>query len=111
MSKLGYTWTDPRGVYGSVTNVTSTTVSNDINPLRISQSYVSMSDLDSEVFKASIEDLINLWVTRFGNEWIDLVDIEKEPFFTLAYQRLRQMGELEQHYLTDRSRYVCRRPE
>ena len=106
-------WSDPRGIHGSIAVSSNTirSVGNDTNPLRISESYVSMADLNSEVFKASIEDLLNLWVTRFGNEWTDLVEIEKDPFFTLAYQRLRQMGELEQHYLTDRSRYVCRRPE
>lgn len=72
---------------------------------------VSMKDLDSEVFKMSVEGLVNIWITRFGNEWIDLVDIEQEPFYALVYKRLRSLGELEQHYLTDRSRFVCRKPE
>ena len=68
-------------------------------------------ELDHEAYSTSIENLVNLWVTRFGNEWIDLTTIEDDDFFNLAYRRLKQMGELEVHYLTDRARYVCRRPE
>lgn len=72
---------------------------------------VSMADLNSEVFNAKIDDLINLWVTRYGNEWVDLIDIEQDEFYMRVYKRLRQLGQLEQHYLTDRSRFVCRKPE
>ena len=66
---------------------------------------------EHEAFKTPINTLLDLWLTRFGNEWIDLEDIEKDEFFGIAYKRLKQMGELEQHYLTDRARYVCRKPE
>lgn len=72
---------------------------------------VNMEDLKSEVFDAKIDDLINLWLTRYGNEWVDLVDIEQDEFYLRVYKRLRQTGQLEQHYLTDRSRFVCRKPE
>ena len=68
-------------------------------------------DLEHEAYNVSVENLINLWVTRWGNEWADLSEIEQDEFFRLAYRRLKQMGELETHYLTDRARYVCRRPE
>jgi hypothetical protein len=66
---------------------------------------------EHEAFKTPVATLLNLWLTRYGNEWIDLEDIEKDEFFAIAYKRLKQMGELEQHYLTDRARYVCRKPE
>lgn len=66
---------------------------------------------EHEAFNTSIATLLDLWVTRFGNEWVDLEDIENDAFFAIAYKRLKQMGELEQHYLTDRARYVCRKPE
>lgn len=72
---------------------------------------VNAKELNSEVFNAKIEDLVNLWQTRYGNEWVDLIDVEQEPFYLLVYKRLRQLGQLEQHYLTDRSRFVCRKPE
>ncbi len=100
---------------GCVPAVTSTSRANTINinnrPLRVSDNDITSEDLKLEVYNAKIEDLVNLWVARFGNEWVDLVDIERDNFFTHAYQRLRQLGQLEQHYLTDRSRFVCRKPE
>lgn len=68
-------------------------------------------ELEHEAYNVAVDALIDLWVTRYGNEWTDLSEIEGEDFFRLAYRRLKQMGELETHYLTDRARYVCRRPE
>lgn len=72
---------------------------------------INMADLTSEIFEAKIEDLLNLWVARFGNEWVDLDTLEADQTFTRIYKRLRQTGQLEQHYLTDRARFVCRKPE
>jgi hypothetical protein len=55
--------------------------------------------------------LLNLWLARFGNEWIDVMVLEDDQFYKLAYQRLKQLGEVEVHFLTDRARFVCRKPE
>ena len=54
--------------------------------------------------------LINLWVCRFGNDWVDTQDVAEDPFFVKVAQRLRAEGELEAHYLTDRARLMCRKP-
>lgn len=72
---------------------------------------INMADLTSEIFEAKVEDLLNLWVARFGNEWVDLDKLAEDQTFTRVYKRLRQTGQLEQHYLTDRARFVCRKPE
>ena len=72
---------------------------------------VTQKEIDSEVFSAKVETLVDLWQTRYGNEWVDLEEVEKEHFYALVYKRLRQLGQLEQHFLTDRSRFVCRKPE
>lgn len=82
-----------------------------LNKHGVTDSLIRSVDLEKDVFKASIETLINIWVTRFGNEWVDLETIDEDDFFINAYKRLKQLGHLEQHYLTDRSRYVCRKPE
>lgn len=71
---------------------------------------VTLMDLDSEAFKTPIDTLINLWVTRYGNEWVDLDKLMEDDFFSSAYKRLKALGQLETHYLTDRSRFVCRKP-
>ena len=77
----------------------------------VTDSVLTMVDLEKDVFKTPIDTLINLWVTRFGNEWVDLETIDEDDFFRNAYKRLKQLGHLEQHYLTDRAKYVCRKPE
>ena len=115
-------YTDPRAVHGSTVPVSNSSGNLGVGTSRagpfgatgqiITQTdRVSMQDLNSEVFNAKIDDLINLWVTRYGNEWVDLIDIEQDEFYLRVYKRLRQLGQLEQHYLTDRSRFVCRKPE
>lgn len=67
--------------------------------------------LDSDVFNLPVERLIDLWLAKYGNEWIDLVDLHDDNFYGLVYKRLKSLGELEVHYLTDRARYVCRKPK
>ena len=55
--------------------------------------------------------LIDLWVARFGHDWVDLQDVVEDQFYKAAYDRMRREGELEVHFLTDRSKYVCRNPK
>jgi hypothetical protein len=51
----------------------------------------------------------DLWDMRWGNDWVPLEAIEADAFFSEAYRAMREAGEIETHYLTDRARYVCRR--
>ncbi len=69
-----------------------------------------MEDLESLPFSTPIETLLNLWVARYGNEWVDVKDVLAEEFYGLTYKRLKAMGKLETHYLTNRARFVCRKP-
>jgi hypothetical protein len=68
-------------------------------------------DIEHDAFETPIATLIDLWVARFGNEWVDLETVDDDAFFSMAYRRLKQMSQLETHYLTDRARYVCRKPK
>jgi hypothetical protein len=77
-------------------------ISNDVE--------VNMEDLESLPFSTPIETLLNLWVARYGNEWVDVKDVLAEEFYGLTYKRLKSMGKLETHYLTNKSRFVCRKP-
>ena len=72
---------------------------------------VTEQDLESEVFNTPIEALVNLWQTRYGNNWVDLAEVMDDRFYARVFKRLRSMGMLESHYLTDRARFVCRKPE
>jgi len=67
--------------------------------------------LESEAFNVPVDSLVNIWVMRFGHDWVELERIEEDAFFSVAFKRLKQLGEVEVHFLTDRARYVCRMPE
>jgi len=71
---------------------------------------VNMEELDSLPFNTPIETLLNLWIARFGNDWVDVNDVLAEEFYGLTYKRLKAMGQLETHYLTNKSKFVCRKP-
>lgn len=58
---------------------------------------------------ASLDVMHDLWEARWGNDWVSLEAIEADAFFSEAYRAMREAGEIETHYLTDRARYVCRR--
>jgi len=90
-----------------------TTVSNDgtLRAKRVVESEITSAMLESEAFNIPVGRLIDVWVTRFGNRWIDLETLEGDEFFSHAFRRLKQLGEVEVHFLTDRARYVCRMPE
>ena len=75
------------------------------------QNATTSMELEHEAYETPVAMLIDLWVTRFGNEWVDLETIDNDEFFSKACKRLKQMGQLEMHYLTDRARYVCRKPK
>jgi hypothetical protein len=94
-------------------NVSQITVSNDgtLRAKRVVDSEITSAMLESEAFKIPIDRLVNLWIARFGNDWVPMESIEDEEFFRLAFNRLKQLGEVEVHFLTDRARYVCRMPE
>lgn len=102
-----------------VSNVTQTTALNSagtinaeslIAKLVVDSQIVSM-ELESEAFTVPVSRLIDLWLARFGNTWVDMTTLEEDVFFNNAFKRLKQLGEVEVHYLTDRARYVCRKPE
>lgn len=66
--------------------------------------------LENEVFGLPVARMIDLWVTKFSNDWVDIADLEDDQFWYYVYARLKSLGEVETHYLTDRARYVCRKP-
>ena len=94
-------------------NVSQTTASIDwtLRAKRVVESEITSAMLESEAFKIPIDRLINLWIARFGNDWVPMELIEDDDFFKLIFNRLKQLGEVEVHFLTDRARYVCRMPE
>lgn len=88
-----------------------TVVSSDNSWERHNVAHIRSDHLKHEVFDVPVDQLIDLWVCRFGNDWISLTEIAQDDFYKLAYTRLKQIGELEVHYLSDRAEYTCRVPK
>jgi len=68
-------------------------------------------ELTTAPFYMRIEALVNLWLAKYGNEWVDVQEVMYDNYYKYVYARLYGVGELEQHYLTDRSKFVCRKPD
>lgn len=94
--------------HGSLTTASSSGV---VRAKHFIDSEVTTAMLESDAFTIPVSRLIDVWVTRFGNKWIDIETLEGDAFFNSAFKRLKQLGEVEVHFLTDRARYVCRMPE
>lgn len=67
--------------------------------------------LQHEAFEVPLDTLQDMWLHKFGNAWVTIEELEDDVFFKIAAERLRSTGRLESHYLTDRARFVCRKPE
>lgn len=89
--------TNQGGPFGAST----ATVRNHTNSLELKE---------NEAYNTSTQTLCDLWLAKWGNEWVDLTAIHDDRFWQIACERLKQLGHIEQHYLTDRATYVCRKP-
>ena len=65
---------------------------------------------ENEAFNTDVQTLSDLWLAKWGNEWVDVQKIHDDRFWSIAFERLKQLGMIEQHYLTDRAMHVCRKP-
>jgi hypothetical protein len=72
---------------------------------------IRTEDLKGPPFDAPVATLLDLWINKYGHAWVDVDAVMQDPFYSLAYARLKALGEVEVHYLTDRAIYVCRKPE
>lgn len=96
----------------AVTSATLTALSSNGPFGQVITSDALRSDhLKHEAFEIPVDGMIDLWLARFGNDWVDLETVDEDTFWLMLYRRLKSLGELEIHYLTDRARYVCRKPK
>ena len=69
------------------------------------------ADIEQGAFAVPVDTLVDLWLLRFGHDWVKVLPLMRDEFFWDAHNRLVQLGHLEKHYLTDRATYVCRKPK
>jgi len=82
----------------------------EIRPFEVNPDMAMLEDASSP-YNIDPETLSNLWVVRFGKEWVgsDTVeDDEQVEFWRHAANRLRELGYLEMHTLASSYRVVLR---
>jgi hypothetical protein len=67
-------------------------------------------ELDHPAMVATVLELENLWLQRYSRDWQDSTVVLMDPFFRVAYARLKNLGRLEETYLADKNKAVCRLP-
>jgi hypothetical protein len=56
-----------------------------------------ITDLDHAVFKTDISVLVNLWLAKYGRDWVEKDKATEDEFFEFAMLRLKSTGRLEEH--------------
>ena len=84
----------------------------EIRPFEVNPDMAMLEDASSP-YNIDPETLSNLWVVRFGKEWVgseavEDMDAEENNWWRHAANRLRELGYLEMHTLASSYRVVLR---
>ena len=104
LHRYNFNYSDPRHVYAVGGGVIDTRYPTP-------HAIITEEMLQHEAFEVPLDTLQDMWLHKFGNTWVDVEALADDMFFKIAAERLRTTGRLESHYLTDRARFVCRKPE
>ena len=98
-------------------SVTAATLKNhgkpvEIRPFEVNPDMAMLEDASSP-YNIDPETLSNLWVVRFGKEWVgseavEDMDADQVDWWRHAANRLRELGYLEMHMLASSYRVVLR---
>jgi hypothetical protein len=65
-------------------------------------------DPKNPAWDASISTISDLWLAKFGNEWVSEDVLNNDTFFSIAATRLYKLNRLEKHNVPDRFHSVYR---
>jgi hypothetical protein len=65
-------------------------------------------DLRHEGMKAPLSALVDMWVVRWGSEWVDETEFKEDDFWRIALVRLTGANKLEKHNLANQYSSVYR---
>jgi hypothetical protein len=54
-------------------------------------------DPDNPAWSESISTIVDLWLAKFGDKWVDEKDLLHDTFFAIVATRLLQTNRLEKH--------------
>lgn len=67
-------------------------------------------DLEHPAYQMSVDTLVDMWLVKYGTDWVDADEVDKDPNYRMMMHRLHQLGKLEHCHLIDKSQHVCRLP-
>ena len=65
-------------------------------------------DPKNPAWDASISTITDLWLAKFGNEWVSEDVLNNDTFFSIAATRLYKLNRLERHMVPDKFHSVYR---
>jgi hypothetical protein len=99
----------------STTNTNTITLSTSNYPTtaNIAQPYgqfkaLTEQDLRHEGMKAPLSALVDMWVVRWGSEWVGETEFQEDDFWRIALVRLTGANKLEKHNLANQYMSVYR---
>lgn len=101
-------------VSSGLSNLTLTTANTGftINP-NITQPYgqfkvLTEKDLKHDGMKAPLSALVDMWIVRWGSEWVSETEFQEDDFWRIALVRLTGANKLEKHNLANQYMSVYR---
>jgi hypothetical protein len=65
-------------------------------------------DPDNPAWSESVSTIVDLWLAKFGDGWVEGSELENDIFFSIIATRLIKLNRLEKHHLPDRFYCVYR---
>jgi hypothetical protein len=65
-------------------------------------------DPDNPAWSASISTIVDTWLAKFGDKWVEESELESDTFFSIVATRLIQMNRLEKHNVPNKFQSVYR---
>lgn len=56
---------------------------------------MSISYADEAAWKVDIPTLIDIWLSKYGNNWVNEAELIEDKFFSIAATRLLKLSRLE----------------
>lgn len=99
-------------ISSGITGITLST-SNYPTTANITQPYgqfkaLTEQDLRHEGMKAPLSALVDMWVVRWGSEWVSETEFQEDDFWRIALVRLTGANKLEKHNLANQYMSVYR---
>jgi hypothetical protein len=82
---------------GSYNTTVGTTITQPYGQFKV----LTEKDLRHEGMKAPLSALVDMWIVRWGSEWVNETEFQEDDFWRIALVRLTGANKLEKHNLAN----------